>query len=707
MTNSQKEFISPIDSLSYSALTQLLRNPLIFKMKYILGVYDQKMSVSGLIGKAGHLALQTYYGGNVEVDLPKDKASKIGISRDIGLKMLDEYDDSYIKFGKTGNREQLLRGYNQAMNFYFEQEPVYHKILMVEQKLTAQLKTVFGELLPLPASGIPDIVHQTKNGEVEIIDTKFVKSFTNYDTEDYIKVIQAEFLFHLYLAETGVKANRVLFREIKRTKNQPCEEAGCKEQHDKQNCHQQIRDWAVPTDHEPYHILFYNLYRDVVKYLSNDPIFLPNLSDPFDGEHAGLIYAQGLISADMSDVEVIHKVRDIALVSKQFIPSRLDRAENQTLLPEEKIKVRLAEFGIPVEPKETRVGASVTQYRFKVSAGVRMSLIKQHKDDIALALAVKGNVRIIAPIPGTSLVGIEVENPKREVIKLDKKHFEKDTLALPIGVDVHGEFIRSRLNEMPHLLVAGATGAGKSVFLNSVLTALTKQLTPDKMKLLLIDPKRVELSAFGRKPHLLMPVVYDLDEATKALSEMVKEMGNRYKLLEKAGRRDIGDYNNTRREQSKKLPYWVIVIDEFADLILGEKIGRRGKKTKASLQAVAQRVHITHQAKQHAKLGIKYKPNLDDMEVEQNAEDLIVRIAQMGRGAGIHLILATQRPSVDVVTGLIKANMPTRIAFRTASKTDSQIILDQPGAEELLGKGDMLFLDPANRGLQRVQALLS
>ncbi|MBI4385448.1 PD-(D/E)XK nuclease family protein [Candidatus Parcubacteria bacterium] len=693
----------PVSSLSYSALTQLLRNPLIFKMKYILGVYDAKMSVSGMIGRAGHEALKTYYGGNPDVPVPADRTEAIALAKETGLTYLAEFSDAYIEYGKTGSREDMLKGYSQAMDFYFAEEPEYDEIVLCEEKLNGELRTPDGDLLPLPASGIPDLVHKRKDGKTEIIDTKFVTRFTDYETEDYIKIIQSQFMYHLLLSAKGIQAERMLFREIKRTKNSNGD-AG----------KPQIRDWAVPFDHEPYRIIFYNLYRDVAKFLSNDPIFLPNLSDPFDGEHAGLMYAQGLINADMSDVEVMHKVRDIAFASKKFVASRLDRAENQHLLPEEKIKLKLLEFGIPVEPDETRNGGSVTQYRFKVSAGVRMQTIKKHKDDIAHAIGAKGEIRILAPIPGTSLVGVEVENETKAVRKLGKEHLKLGTLSIPIGINVGDECVSVPLNEMPHLLIAGTTGSGKSTLLHNIITALTKQMTPEEMELVLIDPKRVELAPFARKPHLTGKIIYVYDGALRKLKSLTDAMEHRYRLLEKAGKRDIAEYNASKRNPENRLPYIVTVVDEFADLILRAGIEEKKRKnggyqhkSKAwLLKTLEKRGRHTPEGMTKAELA----ETLEELDAqdEMNRPDasielLMVRLAQMARAIGIHLIIATQRPSTDVITGLIKANFPTRIALTTASPTDSEVILGKRGAEKLAGKGDMLFLHPANRGEIRLQ----
>lgn len=704
----------PVDSLSYSSFIQLLRNPMIFKLKEVLNVYDGKMSVSAMIGRAGHAALEAYYGGNPDVDMPDDDAEMRAVAIQCGLNLIENTDDGYINYGKTGTREEILKGYAQAMEFYFAEEPEYHEILACEQKLTAELTTDSGDKLPIPASGVPDLVTRNAAGEIEIIDHKFTKTFTNYETEDYIKIVQAMFMYHLVKATMKEAPARMIFREIKRTKNSNGSSGD-----------PQVRDWAIPFDHKPYFVLFYNLYKDVARYLMNDPIFLPNLSDPFDGEHAGMMYAQGLMSADMSDVEVVHKVRDVARVTKKFVSSNLDRAENKHLPIAERIKMRLAEFGVPIEPIDSVVGAQVTQHRFKVSAGVRMATIHKHKADIQRTVATKGEIRILTPIPGTEYVGIEVENQSRNVANLTKQHLTPGTMELPIGVDVSGEVTKIDLREMPHLLIAGATGSGKSVTLTTIIEALTKQMTADQMHLLLIDPKRVELTKYGRKLHLQgKSVIYEPREAVRELLGLKDEMEKRYKLLEKAGKRDLAEYNASRRVETARLPYLVCVVDEFADLILqsrSEEKKARGYSTRSTnwlIKSILQKAEELREQIDPAQIRAMKKNELIEvlqeldsrdimMSPQADVEHLVARLAQLGRAAGIHIVIATQRPSVDVITGLIKANFPTRIAFRTSSPTDSIVILGEPGAEKLAGKGDMLLMGPMiSGGKARLQGLM-
>lgn len=722
ITPAGKMITLPIDHLSQSALLQLLRNPLIFKMKYVLKIYTSNTGVSGIVGRACHEALKFYYGGNPDVVVPVDPDEARGEATAFGLDYIDKYPDGGIEYGKNGTREDMLQRYTKMMDNYWAEEPHYHKVIMSEKKLKQEIHTMDGQLLPLPAVTIPDLVVENPDETWDIVDTKFVSSFTSSESEDYEKIIQAMFLFHVVKEETGRYAQKVIFREVKGPTNKKCENpTTCGEEHDSQFRHSQIKDYVVPCDHQPYHMIFYNLYRDAVKFLSSpDAIYLPNLSDMFDGEQAGLIYAQGLLSSDMSDVEVMHKVRDVALVTKKFITPRVESVENKNLLPEEKIKMKLAEFGIPVEPVETVVGASVTQYRFKVSSGVRMTTFAKHKADIAKVLEAKADIRILAPIPGTSLIGIEMGNEVRIAVKLTKEHLVIGTLTIPVGVDVNGKAMQVLLSEMPHLLIAGATGSGKSVIIHAIITALIKQMTHDDMQLVLIDPKRVELVAFANVKHLKgRKIIYEYDDGVRALLNLTDVMEERYQLLEKSACRNIDEYH----KKGKKMPYIVVVIDEFADFMLRSKIEEKENKQKSygsrSIDwlisehkkreiEIPDKGDVTRtEAKQILTESLEAYDSKDEMKrADANVEILIVRLAQMARAVGIHLIIATQRPSVDVITGLIKANMPTRIALTTSSPVDSQVILGEPGAEKLTGKGDMIFMHPS-QGKVRLQGFLA
>ncbi len=346
------------------------------------------------------------------------------------------------------------------------------------------------------------------------------------------------------------------------------------------------------------------------------------------------------------------------LNAKTSKPSAGDIKKNIELISQ-----TLAHFGITVEMGDVSVGPTVTQYTLKPQEGVKLAKITALANDLSLALAAHP-IRIEAPIPGKSLVGIEVPNqtiavvPLREVLDTPVFRARKSPLELALGKDVAGEPWFAELPRLPHLLVAGATGSGKTVCLNSMIVSLLYQNGPDDMKLILIDPKRVELPVYNGIPHLLVPTITDVPKTVNALKWAIMEMERRFRTLEQFGVRDLTSYN-ARAET--KMPTVVIVVDELADLM----------------------VAAAH-------------------EIESS----VIRIAQMARAIGIHLILATQRPSVDVITGLIKANIPARIAFAVASQTDSRTILDTGGAEKLLGRGDMLFTAPELSKPRRIQGAL-
>lgn len=318
-----------------------------------------------------------------------------------------------------------------------------------------------------------------------------------------------------------------------------------------------------------------------------------------------------------------------------------------------KLEETLKNFGIEAQVTEVNVGPTITRYELQPGQGVKVSRIVNLSDDIALALAAP-SVRIEAPIPNKSAIGIEIPNrePKpvyiRELIESPDFYTLQYKIPFAIGKDVAGSPVIADITKMPHLLIAGATGSGKSVCINSLIISILYRCMPDEVKLILIDPKVVELSLYNGIPHLLIPVVTDAKKAANALAWAVGEMTNRYKLFAQAGVRDVVGYNKWCEENGQeKLSYIVIIIDELADLMM-----------------------------------------VSPAEVE----DSICRLAQMARAAGMHLVVATQRPSVDVITGLIKANIPSRIAFAVSSQVDSRTILDQAGAEKLLGRGDMLYL---------------
>lgn len=326
-------------------------------------------------------------------------------------------------------------------------------------------------------------------------------------------------------------------------------------------------------------------------------------------------------------------------------PTSGDVKANSTI-----IQKTLENFGISVEMGEVNIGPTVTQYTLRPAEGVKLSQITTLANDLALALAAHP-IRIEAPIPGKPLVGVEVPNKATAIVCLkeilDSESFrkKKSHLTVAVGKDVAGQAYVARLDSMPHLLVAGATGSGKSVCINSIIISLLYQNSPSELKFILVDPKRVELTVYNDIPHLITPVITDVKKTVNALHWAVAEMDRRYRILEQSGARNLATHN--ARATVEPLPYIVVVIDELADLMAASA---------------------------------------------RDVESAIVRLAQMARAVGIHLVIATQRPSVDVITGLIKANITSRIAFSVASLVDSRTIIDNSGAEKLLGRGDMLYM---------------
>jgi S-DNA-T family DNA segregation ATPase FtsK/SpoIIIE len=386
------------------------------------------------------------------------------------------------------------------------------------------------------------------------------------------------------------------------------------------------------------------------------------------------------IAGDKSGKLVKEKIKDILQMKdtrfeEWTFPSLdfLDDAHSELTIDDEELKKqakiieeKLEEFSIPVTMRDAHPGPTVTQFTLKPAEGIRLSNIESLKDDLALALAAQ-SLRIQAPIPGKSLVGIEMPNKVRTTVHLkeilESPEFTQSTsqLTLPLGRDVAGAAVVAPLDEMPHLLIAGTTGSGKSVCINTFLISLLYQNAPNELKFIFIDPKRVELMPYDGIPHLLTPVISESEKALQALRWTVAEMGRRLHRFAEAGAKNLTEFNEKQTDESNLLPRIIVVVDELSDLMM--------------------------------------------RQYRRDTETMITRIAQMARAVGIHLIIATQRPDVTVITGLIKANLPTRIAFRTISAVDSRTILDGIGAEALLGKGDMLYMTGIAPDPVRIQGI--
>ena len=398
---------------------------------------------------------------------------------------------------------------------------------------------------------------------------------------------------------------------------------------------------------------------------------LDKIKEPVKTEEVKVETPQVVQTEDETYEEKIYFKPPITLLNK---PAKNNNKENEIAIEQNIpiIQTVLGDFGIIGKVVAAHVGPSVTQYELEIKHGTKVSKVTGVNRELALALAAK-DIRIQAPIPGKSTIGIELPNKKnsmvsvREILERMPSSLDNSKLAVTLGKDIMGNPQYCEINKTPHLLVAGSTGSGKSVCINSFIISILMRSKPDEVKLILVDPKKVELSMYNGVPHLLAPVVTDPQKANIALKKMVVEMERRYDEFEKSGTKNIAGYNAyvdkknenlPESEHLKKMPYIVIIIDELADLML---------------------------------------------VAAKEVQDSIMRITQMARAAGMHLIVATQRPSTDVITGVVKANIPSRIAFAVSSGIDSRTILDSQGAEKLLGKGDMLFLPQGENTPIRIQ----
>lgn len=427
--------------------------------------------------------------------------------------------------------------------------------------------------------------------------------------------------------------------------------------------------------------IFFNTFFKNLKFGGKKDLLLKKPEIKISGQNANIAVSNPVVTSPKKTLEA-HRASELmqsTLISNspddtkkiwEFPPLSLlsDRSGGEADYGDIKQNANIIEntldsFGIEARVLEINKGPAVTQYALRIAQGTKLSKIMALSNDLALSLAAPtGQIRIEAPIPGRSLVGIEIPNRSlqivtmKEMLLFDAMRQAESKLAVGMGLDVSGKPVVTEINKMPHVLVAGTTGSGKSVMINSWISCLLFRTTPQELRFIMVDPKRVELTAYNGIPHLLTPVIVEVDQTLSALKWAQGEMDRRYKLFANEGTRNIASYNEALGYQA--LPYIVIVIDELADLMI-------------------------------------FAP----AEVESS----ITRLAQMARATGIHLVLSTQRPSVDVLTGLIKANIPARIAFNVSSMIDSRVILDMPGAEKLLGRGDMLYIPPDQAKPARIQ----
>lgn len=659
--------IAPVEHLSWSAINTFLSNPLQFKKEYIDHLWSTEKNSSTVIGIAAHEGLRVHHDPSHSVTH--------NYCLEVALRVVDEFKDGDIKYNTSRsprNRSELYEEVAKVLEWYWQEEPNYGEILATE---VSHLAPVFlnNKLAPLPLKGKLDMISRI-NGKIWLNDYKFTARPTIPGEIDIKKFMQAASYYHIAKDLPYGEPEGINYIQVKTSKSRT---GG------------QVTVYPVEFKNiKTYLEAFNRLYWGVVANISSpDYIYLPNYNDMFNGEESFNDFLE--VELDVRAPKQIRSATplEINVDETKFIQSKLVKEANKNFSPAEKIVIKLKEFGITLKYIDSIQGPTVTMYRFEPQRALKLARINQHLEEIAQALE-SGPVRAKTPIYGTSYIGIEVPNENRVVVPFTNEVVEGlgvNTLDIALGVDVQSEQVRINLADAPHLLVAGATGTGKTVFLRSVLEQLSRNSAAE---IHIIDPKGVELVDYESvaRSHVTGEV-----EALEMLDAFVQIMEDRYDRFKGKGVTSMEDYNN--KKYTRKLERIVVIVDELADLLLTQE--------KVSKEVTKRRVVV--------KDG-KVSTISETKEVQLKVKDLILRnitkLTQKARAAGIHLILATQRPDTKVIPGTLKANLPTRVAFRVATSIDSQVILDQGGAEKLVGKGDMLVMKPGGGELVRAQGYL-
>lgn len=574
--------------LSYSALICFLNNQIQFKKRYIAKVHDDQKSPSLVVGSAIHTMIEHKLKGKS----PEDAITA-------GLETIENVADYEIDYGKTGSRQKILDTYQALTTAVLNELPEYTNIIDVEEKLDAEV-SVSGKKIPM--TGRIDLVRDLGDGTIEILDWKSVTSYSAEDEENYKYVIQAWFYVLLAELKYSKPASRVVFQEIKKTINR--------------DGSPQIHSYVLARDQ----ILEANdtigrVVKEVYEYISNPAAkYFPNPSDMMNGRQSFEIYAQ-LIGTTIRTVHATEMRKKFAPVNTVVAEDIAKDDGSET----DRIMAKLAEFGIGGKIDQVISSNAVQTYMLKPNRGVPMSKISKMGDDLALALGSEA-VRVIAPIYGTQTVGIEAPKEQEFPICDEKLAGTK----IPIGVDTMNNTIYDDIAKMPHMLIGGQTGSGKSVFIRNIILSLKG------CDITIVDCKMIDFEDLNGK---VCTVITERDEAIDYINSLVALMDRRYKQRVKNGKRKV------------------LILDEYADLIMGL-----------------------------------------DKDERKGFEQSLCRLLQKARAANINVIIATQRPSADIVAPIIKANCPVKACLRVSTAKNSEIIIDEAGGEKLLGKGDMLFL---------------
>lgn len=670
----------PVPHYSASSMIKLSTNPLLFKIQCInRDQFDTTTNVSGVIGKAFHHAMMVYYGGS-DTMIPMDEAEAIEYGLKSGMDFIDKYPDGFIHYSKEiPNKQKAFDLFTFGFNSYIQQKPYNAKtVVAVEEEIIERIDVEWrGQKLnmPIKLKGYIDKVERD-DGKLKIRDYKTTRAFSDPDRIDGAKMLQAVEYYLLAFAKYKEEPYSITFDEVKLTRNQ--------------DGSPQVREYEVVfADNELYFDFYFRFYEDMTKALNGEMVYLPNVHTLFDNEVSIISYIHRLdVSEENAKLLKRHKVSNLTdllkkeiqsagsmrklmqTVEKKFVSAKnlnYDKMKN-----EEKISTKLMEHGMMIKFDSIIQGSTVDLYRFAPSIGLKMSRIRNYVDDVEQVLGISG-IRVLAPIPDSTLIGFEIPRRERSFPTVP----EGSGFDVAIGQTIMGEARRFDIRTAPHMLVAGASGSGKSVFLNALIEQLAR--IPNT-ELHLFDPKRVEL-----RQHKAKAVEYkgDIMEIYGALGNLEGVMMSRYDAMEQAGARSI--------ESMPGMKYKFVIIDEFGELIASKHIDVQKKETG----------HIVTRGQHKGDKEVE----IITTDISSEIERKILRLAQMARAAGIHIILATQRPSADVISGTIKANFPSKVVFKTAKAIDSVVILDDTGAEKLSGKGDMLFF--GDHGIERLQGYLS
>lgn len=685
----------PVPHFSPSSMKLLSTNAILFKIKYInRDIIDTTTGASAVLGKAFHKAMEVYYGGS-DTLIPGNESEAIDYGLKAGMDFIDKYEEGWIRWTENiPNKTKLFELLSFTFNEYVKERKYQpNTIVAIEEEIKEAIDVEWkGQRLVLPVK-LKGRLDKISNEEekLKLTDYKTCHAFSKPEKIDGAKIIQAIVYYLLAYVRFGKAPYSMTFDEVKYSKNK--------------NGRSQVQSYEIVyAENDLFFNFFFRFYEDAIRALNGEMVYLPNLDANYDNEVAIVAYINRLdVDEETARLMKKHHVETLTELLKKQIQSSANmrklmksvekdfvsvkNIDYSKMQNHEKIQRKLLEHGMMLSFDSKIEGSTVDLYRYTPSMGLKMARLEAYTADVEQALGITG-LRVLAPIPGTSLIGFEVPRKHRTFPGIAPA---AKALTVAMGIDINGETQYVDLKTAPHLLVAGTPGSGKSVLLRSMLGAIG-----GSARLWLMDPKMVELAGIPNERY-----ADEIIDIMKMLKDLTIEMDARYKKMRTGGLKDWS---------GKRI---IAVIDEFADLVLQSKEGfeewelcERHQAYNDATQGGVKRILTTKR-----RLRVKEEDIKESIErcshckkhIFPPASDSVLRIAQKGRAAGIHMILATQSPRTDIITGLIKANFPTRVALRTASKVDSEVIMDKAGAEKLLGKGDHLLMRSDSSEIIRLQ----